>query len=60
MIGIQGNTKKWKDIPCSRVGRKNIVKISIILKAIYRFKAISIKIPMAFFPELEQRNLKFV
>ena len=54
------DTKKWKNIPCSWIGRINIVKMSTLPKTIYIFNAISTKITPAVFTELEQTVLKFV
>jgi hypothetical protein len=57
---IEEDYRKWRDLPCTWIGRINMVEMSIFLKAIYMFDAIPMKIPMTFIKEIEKSTIKFV
>ena len=60
MKEIKDDINRWREIPCSWEGRINIVKMTKLPNAIYRFNEIPIKLPMAFFRKLEQKISQFI
>ena len=57
---IKEDTNKWKHVPCSWIGRVNIIKMAILPKAIHRFNVIPIRVPMTYFTDIEQTLQEFI
>ena len=60
MKELKGNINRWKDIPCSWVGNINVLKMTILPNAIYRFSVMPVKLPIAFFTELDQKCSQYI